>query len=86
MDSRRRFLPRPPTVELTRDRGTKGRRLCGWPSNGVGVATLRDRMARETLRGDPSALESTRKKSFARKGAGRPYRKPTQVGKASSLR
>ena len=55
-----------------------------WPSNRVGES--RDGSAR--MRGNPipSFLESTGKKSFCWELNVRPYRKPTQVGKASSLR
>jgi heme/copper-type cytochrome/quinol oxidase subunit 1 len=54
------------SVEPQRDTGTKEERLCGWPSNGVGVATLRDRT--ESVRGNPNAilLESTGEKSSVR--------------------
>jgi hypothetical protein len=85
MDSGRRFPPRAGTVST--DGGTVERSGSGcvdWPCKGVGFG--RDLMP--TARGDPSGsfVESTRKKSSDRKGPGRPYRKPTQVGKASSLR
>jgi hypothetical protein len=62
MASRRRFRPRHAFVEPAGDRGTKGRRLCGWPSKAVGAS--REPSARAG--GDPltSDLESTREKSL----------------------
>ena len=63
MDSRRRFRPRPYPLK---HRGTVERSASGlvdWPSNGVGVATRRDRNASAGLRARASRVESTRKKS-----------------------
>jgi hypothetical protein len=62
MASWRRFQPRPCFDESVGDRGTKGRRLCGWPSKTVGAT--RESSARaggDTL---TSGLESTREKSL----------------------
>ena len=68
MGSRRRFRPRPCLVEPAGDRGTKGRRPCGRPSNPVG---LKDREGSARGGGDPepSGLESTREKSLRRREA-----------------
>jgi hypothetical protein len=87
MASWRRFQPRPMGVTTSlRDAGTKHERLCGWPSNRVGGVTRRDGNARGSLRANPSRVESAAKKSSVKESVGCPYRKPTQVGEASSLR
>ena len=55
-------LAPPLSVEPERDTGTKGERLCGWPSNRVG---LRPETGMRVGSSDPaSRLESTGKKSF----------------------
>ena len=85
MDSRRRFRPRRTGVEPAGDRGTKGGRPCGRPFNGVG---LRAETGAREQGGDPALEPSgvdTREKPAA-EPVRRPYRKPTQVGEASSLR
>jgi hypothetical protein len=87
MDSRRRFRPR--VVYVMTPQGTLERRRSGcvdWPSNRVDLARGRDGTA--SPRGNPTAslLESTVEKSLLGQCATRPYRKPTQVGEASSLR
>ena len=85
MASRLRFRPRCGSDEPIGDRGTKGSRLCGWPFNRVGgnpETGVRD------LRGNPTVKDSgvdTREKLVGEQ-PWRPYRKPTQVGEASSLR
>lgn len=86
MGSWRRFQPRPVRSEVCRDRGTKGERPRGGPSKAVGPSG--PRAESETLGGDPlvesSGVDTLEKLQVER--SGRPYRKPTQVGKASSLR
>ena len=42
MDSWLKFRPRRFSVEPLRDTGTKGERLCGWPSNRVGASPRRE--------------------------------------------
>ena len=83
MDSRSRFRPRLLIVEPRGDRGTKGGRLCGWPFKGVGFG--RDPSTRDGFGLNESSGVDTREKPRA-EVKGRPYRKPTQVGEASSLR
>ncbi len=68
MGSRRRFRPRPYVVEPAGDRGTKGRRLCGWPSKMVGATRESSASAEGNLQ--PSGLESTREKSLRRRDMG----------------
>jgi hypothetical protein len=89
MDSRRRFRPR--FVCVMTPQGTLEQRRSGcvdWPSNRVDLPEKRSRRDREeqgaTL--TPSLLESTVEKSLVGQCTKRPYRKPTQVGEASSLR
>ena len=81
-------IPAPPLRdEVPRDTGTKHERLCGWPLKGVDdLKNRRDLIT--SARGNPSArrVESTGEKSLGRQYMKRPYRKPTQVGEASSLR
>jgi hypothetical protein len=90
MDSRRRFRPR--FVCVMTPQGTLERRRSGcvdWPSNRVErPLTRRSRRDREGVRATsiPSLLESTVEKSLVGQCTKRPYRKPTQVGEASSLR
>jgi hypothetical protein len=67
MGSRRRFRPRPCFVEPAGDRGTKGRRPGGRPSNPVGAS--REGSARGEGDLNPSGLESTREKSLRRRDA-----------------
>src|SRR5688500_6192477 len=80
-------IPAPPGQRLTceRDTGTKGERLCGWPSNRVG---LRPETGVRVRGFAPNRVFWSRQARKARTGSsiGRPYRKPTQVGEASSLR
>ena len=85
MVSRLRFRPRCTVVEPQRDRGTKGERPGGWPSKAVGVARRRELMARSGFGQPESSGVDTREKLWA-EAVWRPYRKPTQVGEASSLR
>jgi len=85
MDRGRKFPPRRSSVKT--HQGTQERSGGGHvdrPSNRVGAS--RDGNAR--ARGDPSSslMESTGKKSLTGEFGWRPYRKPTQVGEASSLR
>ena len=68
MASWRRFQPRPCFVEPAGDRGTKGRRLCGWPSKMVGATRESSASAEGNLQ--PSGLESTREKSLRRRDMG----------------
>ena len=84
MDSRSRFRPRPEIVEPRGDRGTKGQRPCGRPSNRVGACS--ETGMRGSSFGEPEwSGVDTREKPRAEVSR-RPYRKPTQVGEASSLR
>ena len=83
MESRLKFLPRPISVEAIGDPGTKRERLCGWPFKGVAQARPEYESA-----GQPK-LKSCgvgRQEKLVVEDMRRPYRKPTQVGKASSLR
>ncbi len=83
MESRSRFRPHFLGVEAIRDPGTKHERSCGWSFKPVAQA-----------RGEYEAQWQHRAKSCGvsrqEKLDGetmrRPYRKPTQVGEASSLR
>ena len=88
MESRRRFRPRVIDVEALRDTGTTCEWLCG----------LAIQPGRRKPRGKPrgeyeekaSAFSKSRRVDSREKLGGesmrRPYRKPTQVGEASSLR
>jgi hypothetical protein len=85
MASRRRFRPRPRSGEATGDRGTKRGRPCGSAVQGGRTSGPR---AEHEAAGRPKAESrgvDTREKPVG-EGRGRPYRKPTQVGEASSLR
>ena len=87
MDSRSKFRPR--LQRVNNSVGTQERDASGfvdWPFKDVGSVSCRDPSTR--ARGNPnsSRVESTGKKSYVRECCRRPYRKPTQVGKASSLR
>ena len=90
MDSRRRFRPR--LMYVMTPRGTLEPRRSGHvdrPSNRV--ETLFNQEPRDGTasgRGNPttSLLASTVEKSLGWQCWVRPYRKPTQVGEASSLR
>ena len=89
MDSRRRFRPR--FVYVMTPQGTLEQRRSGcvdWPSNRVDARSKASRDGTASRRGNPKAslLESTVEKSLGRQCMKRPYRKPTQVGEASSLR
>ena len=59
-----------------------------WPSNRVEAPLQERRDGTASVRGNPSTslLESTVEKSLLGQCVERPYRKPTQVGEASSLR
>ena len=86
MGSWRRFQPRPLSGETCRDRGTKGERPCGRPSKAVGPSGPRAEckaQGREP-RAKSSGVDTLEKLQVELRGC--PYRKPTQVGKASSLR
>jgi len=83
MESRLTFRPR---RHVSNPSGTQERRISGfvdWPCKGVGAS--RDLMPSARRKTSASDLESTGEKSGWE--AWRcPYRKPTQVGEASSLR
>jgi hypothetical protein len=85
MASWRRFQPRVIDVEALRDTGTKWERGGGFPFNWVG-----GQPPRQEYEGRASALLKFRGVDSREKLGGesmrRPYRKPTQVGEASSLR
>ena len=85
MDSRSRFRPRPCFVEPAGDRGTKQQRACGCPSNAVGSQGPRAEREGEASADPECCGVDTREKLLAEVRE-RPYRKPTQVGEASSLR
>jgi hypothetical protein len=59
-----------------------------WPSNCVDAPSKERRDRTASLKGNLTAslLESTVEKSLGWQYMERPYRKPTQVGEASSLR
>ena len=88
MDSRRRFRPR--FVYVMTPQGTLEQRRSGcvdWPSNRVERPQgNRDGTASRQGNLKASLLESTVEKSLVGQCMERPYRKPTQVGEASSLR
>ena len=84
MVSRLRFRPRRTAVEPRRDTGTKGERPCGSAVQGRRSAD-RDPNARDGFGLNESSGVDSREKLRA-EAVGRPYRKPTQVGEASSLR
>ena len=90
MDSRRRFRPR--VVYVMTPQGTLEQRRSGcvdWPSNRVEAplnrASRRDRKRTGQPKRESSGVDSREKLGVA-VHATRPYRKPTQVGEASSLR
>ena len=85
MDSRSRFRPRLVAVEAPGDRGTKGERPGGWPFNRVGgnpETGVRGERRKPTP--ESSGVDTQEKPGGEVMRC--PYRKPTQVGKASSLR
>ena len=85
MDSRSKFRPRLQCVNNSA--GTQERDASGfvdWPFKGVEQSRPEYEEGGATQL--PSRVESTGKKSCARECCRCPYRKPTQVGKASSLR
>ena len=89
MDSRRRFRPR--FAYVMTPQGTLEPRRSGcvdWPSNRVEAPLKERRDGTASRQGNlkASLLESTVEKSLLGQCATRPYRKPTQVGEASSLR
>ena len=87
MGSRRIFRPRFLGDELMGDRGTKRERLCGWPSNTVGVAVRQPRVECEVrASAQPESFGVDTQEKPVREPWSCPYRKPTQVGEASSLR
>ena len=84
MVSRRRFRPRVIDVEALRDTGTTCERSCG-----LTVQLCRRKPRQEYETGASAAVKSRRVDSREKLGGEsmrRPYRKPTQVGEASSLR
>ena len=85
MASWRRFQPRVIDVEALRDTGTKRERFCG-----LTVQPGRAKSPRGEYEGRASAFPKFRGVDSREKLGGesmrRPYRKPTQVGEASSLR
>ena len=85
MDSRLKFRPRLAVVEPRRDTGTKRERLCGWPSN-ARRAQARDLMREGAGQPKPSRRGVDRQEKLCGELQRCPYRKPTQVGEASSLR
>jgi hypothetical protein len=84
MDSRSKFRPRLLFVEATRDPGTKRGRSCGLTVQG------RRRKPRPEYEdaGQPNSESCgvSRQEKLVVEDRRCPYRKPTQVGKASSLR
>ena len=86
MESRLKFLPRS-DHRLTSQQGHRNE---GQAALWMAVQPRRRKPRRECEECGatqfPSFLESTCKKSFCWESERRPYRKPTQVGKASSLR
>ena len=86
MDSRLKFRPRSPDVELPGDPGTKRQRFCGLTVKGRRVARPETgcRGPKGNLRIKGSGVGGREKPG--RESSERPYRKPTQVGEASSLR
>ena len=84
MVSRRRFRPRVIDVEALRDTGTTCEWLCG-----LAIQLCR-RKPRQEYEVRASARAKSRRVDSREKLGGesmrRPYRKPTQVGEASSLR
>ncbi len=84
MDSRLKFRPRLVFVEASGDRGTKGQRPCG-----LAVQPRRGNPRRDTKHQGQPGCEWSGVDTLEKPGGEntkRPYRKPTQVGKASSLR
>ena len=84
MASWRTFQPRPTNDEPSRDTGTKQERPCGRPFNGVGHKPRPEYEGAPS--GNPESCGVDRREKLDGELAGRPYRKPTQVGEASSLR
>ena len=85
MVSWRRFQPRLSCDEACGDRGTKGERPRGGPSKEVGLRSetrVRDQAREREV--ESSGVDTQEKPQVEQPS--RPYRKPTQVGKASSLR
>ena len=85
MASWRRFQPRRLGSELERDTGTKWQRSCGRPFNPVGAQAPRGEYEGEAS-AEPECRGVDRREKLSREPCRRPYRKPTQVGEASSLR
>src|SRR5665213_3456021 len=84
MDSRLKFLPRPTHV-ITLP-GTVERSGSGHVDRPYVRVEKSRRNVKDAGQPIPSAVESTCKKSWLGELVGCPYRKPTQVGEASSLR
>jgi hypothetical protein len=88
MDSWRTFQPRRLSVITTE--GTLERKESGlvdWPSNCVGTGNRAETGVRECGATQFQVFWSRQaRKASAGSSSARPYRKPTQVGKASSLR
>ena len=84
MASWRTFQPRPTSDEPPRDTGTKHERSGGWPFNPVGHKPRGEYEGAPA--GKPESCGVDRREKLGGELAGRPYRKPTQVGEASSLR
>ena len=85
MASRLTFRPRSGSVEPLRDRGTKQERPCGWPFNLVGGNPEKGvRGMQGNLNAESCGVDTREKLDGEQPGC--PYRKPTQVGEASSLR
>ncbi len=84
MGSRRTFRPRCTIVEPRRDPGTKEERS-SWNRPSKGVGAIRDLNARGGF-GQSESSGVDRREKLLVEVVWRPYRKPTQVGEASSLR
>jgi hypothetical protein len=85
MDSRSIFRPRLQNVDLLGDRGTKSRRLCGLAVQPRRGNPRRECEIRRLYQSIKRLGVDTREKP-SKENCRRPYRKPTQVGEASSLR
>jgi hypothetical protein len=84
MASWRRFQPRSVFDEPGNDRGTKGERPCG-----LAVQRCRGNPRAECEERASALTESSgvdTQEKFSGENTDRPYRKPTQVGEARSLR
>ena len=87
MDSRLKFRPRSRDVELPGDPGTKRQRSCGSSVKGRRRDHIKPRPDDETTpQGKVKCRGVGGREKPGRESQERPYRKPTQVGEASSLR